>query len=106
MYRPQPVMELTSLRELAECAYQALTPADKMNVDIFCQRLLDALRDKAGRDNISLQYQSLREYVLAEWLVTTFEGGGANGNITMVKTIGAALQGNRRPNVANPPAGV
>ncbi len=95
-YRPQPIIELTTLRELAECGYQALIPADRMAVDLFCQRVRRVMLEKSGSDTVNLQYQSLREFALAVWLVCTFDGGGENGRVNMTKTIAAALEGRRR----------
>jgi hypothetical protein len=78
-----------TLRCLAEKAYAALLPSERMSLDLRCDHLVAQLR-KITVHPFGLQSQSLRELVLAVYMVKTYQGSN------MTEIMHSAIMGRRR----------
>jgi hypothetical protein len=64
-----------TLRTLAEKAYAALLPSERMTLDLRCDNLVKELRKLHPNSYpLGLQSQSLREVLLGVYLCQTYQG--------------------------------
>jgi hypothetical protein len=87
-----------TLRTLAEKAYAALLPAERMTLDLRCDHLVKELRKLHPNSYpLGLQSQSLREVLLGVYLAKTYQGNN------MVEIMHSAIMGRKRVETVGDP---
>lgn len=81
--------ETVNLADLADDTYAKMLPAERMEVDLFCQKLHKRLKE-SSKANVKLGVDALRELALALFMIVEYQGNN------MTACLNSGLQGKHR----------